>query len=497
MNVWSTRTNRINSGSGVLFKRTTPKAQPAVTQPQEVEQADSRGKYPLAFAGLYLFTLLMYLRPQEVFPGLFGEVPVVKIVTIGAILVYLVSKLSAGERLITWPLEMKMVSVMFVMGLLLMPVAVSPQDSYEMLTDTFLKTVLVFILLINLVDTRARLRLLLHTMVFCELLFALGGIKTFLAGGYDESKSFLDRMRGWGTMFANPNDFASLLDVMLPFVLIFALTRRGWTRPFYFACAGLAALAVTFTFSRSGFIGLVAAVSAIIWKLSRGRRLKVLLPAVTIVVVMFMAMPGKYAVRLSTIFNPETDTTNSAQGRQEMMNRAAELAVKRSVVGIGMGNFHIYSVGSMVAHNSYLETGAELGIVGLIAYLIVILAPIRSLRRIERETRPDGAWPEREMYIISVCLQASLAAYIVYGFFGSVQYFNFLYFTVAYAVALRRIHSAEIREAADASDGAEAPESHAKARPARGKLWSPRRFCQRWLTRGSRSLVIRRSDGDT
>lgn len=483
MNVWSMKADKTSSGSGVLFRQLTRVKRPAIAALPRGSQADLRGKYRPAFIGLCLFTLMMYLRPQEMIPGLFGSVPLVKIMTICTVLIYLFSKLGARDRVMTWPLEMKMVAAMWLIGFILMPFATSPGDSFGVLFDTFFKTVVVFILLINLVDTRSRLNLLLHLMVFCLPLYAYSAINGYLAGGYGDS--FGKRIQGWGTMFSNPNDFASVLTVMIPFAIIFALTRPGFRSLFYLGCAVGASIAVILTFSRSGFLGLVLSCATIAWKLSRGRRLKTILAALVFAVVLLMAMPGKYVGRLSTIFNPETDTTHSAQERQQVAKRAAELAVRRVAVGIGMGNFHTYSIKDMLAHNSYLETAAELGLAGLIAYLIVIFAPLRSLRRIELETREDGARPEWELHVISVCLQASLVAYIIFGLFGSVQYMNFLYFTVGYAVALRRIYSAE-NAGALPDDQAGKPVLRSRPGLAKGKLWRPHRVRQLWLTDGDR-----------
>jgi hypothetical protein len=43
-------------------------------------------------------------------------------------------------------------------------------------------------------------------------------------------------------------------------------------------------------------------------------------------------------------------------------------------------------------------------------------------------------------YYVAIGLQASLAGYIVTSFFGSVAYNWYLYYPVAYAVCLRRMH---------------------------------------------------------
>jgi hypothetical protein len=109
-----------------------------------------------------------------------------------------------------------------------------------------------------------------------------------------------------------------------------------------------------------------------------------------------------------------------------------------------------------------------LGVVGLIAYLIVILAPLRSLRRIERQTRDMRSKSEREMYWMSVSIQAAFIAYMVCSFFASIQYLWYLYYTAAYAVALRQIYAAEEIEVSSPDN--QAPPAPG-AKTARGSLW--------------------------
>jgi O-antigen ligase len=238
------------------------------------------------------------------------------------------------------------------------------------------------------------------------------------------------------------------------------------------------AIGVLVTLSRGGFLGLIASGGLLLWKLGRGRRLKTILWAALICGILFAAMPGGYGARIATIFNNDQDQTGSAQLRRELMERAASIAISRPVVGVGMGNFHIYSIREKEAHNAYLEIAAELGVMGLIAYLIVILAPLRSLHRIERQTRGMRSKREQEMYWLSVSIQAAFIAYMVCSFFASIQYLWYLYYTAAYAVALRQVHAAEEMESSlpnkQALDVTQAP----AAKTARGALWPSFRLRQ-------------------
>src|SRR5262245_19966594 len=472
--------SRLRSGAGSLFNRRAKRTS-AVTRSGETGLAltsgarATRGKRWLAFAGVYLFTLMLYARPNDLFPVL-GSFPLVKIVAISVLLIYIGSKGAAGARLSVWTLEMTMLVVIAALGLIFMPASASPMDSMNTLTDPYLKTVIIFILMVNLVDTRRRLYSLWKLVVICGVALAVGAIRSYAKGEFTARGVRIEGLVGG--MFENPNDLATALDLLLPFAVALTLISKGGTRLFYLVCAAFMAIGVLVTLSRGGFLGLIAMGGVLLWKLGRGRRLMTTLAAALVCGILFAATPGGYGDRIATIFNIEQDQTGSAQERRALLERAAEIAIRRPVVGIGMGNFHIYSIHDHEAHNAYLEIAAELGVTGLIAYLIVIFAPFRSLRRIERQTRGMRSKSEREMYRLSVSIQAAFIAYMVCSFFASIQYLWYLYYTAAYAVALRQIHAAEEMESSLSNNQALAAPPSANNNPARGALWPSYRLRQ-------------------
>jgi O-antigen ligase len=463
---------------GALFNRPATGSS-AVAQRGEIfislAAGAGRGKHGFAFAGVYLFTLLLYARPNDLFPFI-GSFPLVKVVAIGIMLIYIGSKTSAGDRLTVWTTEMTMLIVIAALGALLMPLAASPKDSLDTLTDTYLKTVIVFILMVNLIDTRRRLFSLWKMVVVCGAALGLGAIRSYMRGEFGMKGVRIEGLVGG--MFENPNDLATALDLLLPLAIALALAGKGLARLFYLVCAAVLAVGVLVTLSRGGFLGLVAMGGLLLWKLGRGRRLKITLAGALICGVLLAATPGGYGARIATILNTDEDQTGSAQERRQLMELAASIAIRRPVVGVGMGNFHIYSIHEKAAHNSYLEIAAELGVMGLIAYLIVIFAPLRSLRRIERQTAGMRSKGEREMYWLSVCIQAAFIAYMVCSFFASIQYLWSLYYTAAYAVALRQIHAAEEMERSSSDNNNQALAPAPGAITARGSLWPSYRLRQ-------------------
>src|SRR5262245_34738955 len=85
------------------------------------ESRSRQGSLPVAFAALWLFTLLLYVRPNEVFPGIFGEFPLIKIVAAFALLAYLLGRHAQGKALTIWPTELRMVLLIWGLGALLIP----------------------------------------------------------------------------------------------------------------------------------------------------------------------------------------------------------------------------------------------------------------------------------------------------------------------------------------------------------------------------------------
>ncbi|MGH9754061.1 MAG: O-antigen ligase family protein [Blastocatellia bacterium] len=402
--------------------------------------------YRLPFNLLYLFTLLLYVRPNDLLPVL-GTFPQAKIVATIAPLTYIYAQHRLGKPIINWTIEVKMVMLMLFLAILFTPVAASPGDSFTTLSEVFIKTVVIFLLIVGVVNTRRRLQAIIKLTVICGTWLAVFAIKNYATGNFTLKG---DRIEGLvGGMFGNPNDLATAFDMLIPLAVALALMNAGAWRLFYAVCALLLCCGVMVTFSRAGFISLAAISGVMLWKFGRGSRSSVAVATLVVVVILLSVFSSGYSSRLKTILNPNSDPSGSAQQRMELMKRGLELSIRHPIIGLGMGNFHIFSIKEKVAHNSYLETAAELGGIGLLAYLIIILAPLGGLSKIEKETVKSGA--DVDARYLSIGLQAVLIAYVINSFFASIQYFWYLYYAAGFAIALRLIHAAE--KAAQAKEG--------------------------------------------
>src|SRR5262249_11908332 len=149
------------------------------------------------------------------------------------------------------------------------------------------------------------------------------------------------------------------LDLLIPFAVSLGLLNRGVKRLFYLSSAGILGLAVVLSFSRGGFLGLVAVAGILLWEV--GRRYAGLTGAAFVIVLtlFIVAMPGGYSNRIGSILESSSDPTGSSEARIDLLERAGEIAANHPFIGVGIGNYPIYSLHEQRAHNSYLEISAE------------------------------------------------------------------------------------------------------------------------------------------
>ena len=114
------------------------------------------------------------------------------------------------------------------------------------------------------------------------------------------------------------------------------------------------------------------------------------------------------------------------------------VALRYPIFGVGLGNFHHKSAQELGTHNAYTQVAAETGIAAMVLYIIFMVHPLRKLRMIERELYERNE--VSRFYYLAIGLQASLVGYMVASFFAAVAYQWYIYYLVAYAIALRRIY---------------------------------------------------------
>jgi putative inorganic carbon (hco3(-)) transporter len=403
----------------------------------------ARRGHLLSYTGLFLFTAVLYFRPYELFEALSGFSSMAFVLALLTLAVFFPTQIALEGTLTARPREVNLVLLLCLTGLLSIPFARSPAEAWATFSDTFLKAILMFIVMVNVVRTEWRLK----GMFFLAL--AVSGVLSAVAlNDYRLGNLTVEgyRVAGFiGGMFENPNDMALHLVTIVPIAVALFLSTRGPLRKMlYGACVLLMLAGIAVTFSRGGFLGLTCAATLMAWKIGRKNRLVVTTMILVLMLAFIVFAPGGYLTRIASIVDHSRDTVGSADARQALLLRSILVAVRNPLFGIGMGNFHIVSFREQVSHNAYTQVASEMGAAAFALYVMFIVTPFKRLREIENQSFA-GRRGSR-FYYLAIGLQASLVAYMVSSFFASVAYLWYVYYLVGYAICLRRIYAASARE---------------------------------------------------
>jgi O-antigen ligase len=393
-------------------------------------------RHRIAYVGLLLFTLTLYLRPNDFLP--IGEFPVAKIIAVGALAAFLMEGRPSGQPLSILPKELKYLMWLLALMFLSVPLAINPVEAFDTITDLFLKVALVFILLINTVTSYRRLRRLMSLTVLVGGGIAISALRNFVAG-QDLVGGFRADGIGKG-IFGNPNDMAFMLSMLIPLAVELGLTAAARpTKLLYYICAGVMVSAVYVSYSRAGLLALFAAGGLVLVGMGR-QHPRVRLLVILAVLALIMFAPEGYGLRVLSIFDSKLDATGSSAARMNLLIRGLQTVAfnpKVWLVGIGVGNFYAVSIHDQVTHNSYLQVLTEIGVPALVVYILFIVHAFKGLKPIiSAGTRGLDL---EDWSVTAMAIRATLLAYAVGSFFGSVAYQWHLYYAAGYAVCLRQI----------------------------------------------------------
>jgi O-antigen ligase len=407
---------------------------PAVSWPR-----DEAASGALAFRALLAFTFVLILSPQTIVPALqpFRIALVAALVAIGA---QLGSSLVGGRPLTVRRREMALAAGLVGWAVVTVPLSYWPGGSTSFLLDLYLKTVALFWLLANAVDTLPRLRQAAWSLSLIAVPLALAGIRSYLSGVFIVTAHSVKRIGGYeGGLTANPNDLALMLNMILPLTLaLLGVARSLGSRALLVTIAVLQVACIVLTFSRAGFLTLATIVLVYLWRLARRGRLLYAGLALAGALTAVSVVPGAYLERLATITDPDADPTGSAQARWTDTMAALRFVLAHPVVGAGAGMNtlalnEVRGPSWMEVHNVYLEWAADLGLPGLALFLLLMFSCLKRARSVRRHAASTAGLAP--LAFLAEGIEVSLLAFAVAAFFYPVAYHPFFYFPAGLAVA--------------------------------------------------------------
>lgn len=256
-----------------------------------------------------------------------------------------------------------------------------------------------------------------------------------------------------GRVVGDPNYFTVTALVCLPLAYTLIFERRPtWERAFCAVCLLITLTGIMLAASRGGFLGLVCALLFLGWQRSRRRLISLALAAVVLLPLALLAP----ASPISRLINPSHGDTESMEIRQTLWAAGLRMIGEHPIAGVGLGQFKptvgsyvdLETPMSRVAHNSYVEITAEMGIPGVLAFLGVLVMCYRSLSQTRRRTAALG---HHLVHEAALGIQAGLVGFAVGVVFVSGQYQKMFWLMVFVSMCLPALVPAASTPGGDAT----------------------------------------------
>jgi putative inorganic carbon (HCO3(-)) transporter len=318
---------------------------------------------------------LIYVRPNELIVG-WEEVPLVMIASVIAAPVLGWTVMQGQGRIVEMPQDRLLFGLW--LAIVVSNLATGYLEGGLTGLTTFAQVVFQYVLIRTAVRTMPRLRGIIALLTAFMLFHAASGIQQWNTGiGFGGIEPMMTdgalRIRSVG-IFNDPNDLALSMLVVIPFLFVTVVNdAAGWTaRIVSLAVLVPMLMAFYYTNSRGGMLGLAAALAIIGWR-RFGSRL-----GPVMVVAMLGAVLAAGPSRMAEMDAEE----DSAQGRIQAWAEGLQMLKERPLTGVGYGRFTDYH--ALVAHNSFVQVLAELGLLGGAAFIGIVFWYFESLRRAGR-----------------------------------------------------------------------------------------------------------------
>jgi len=399
----------------------------------------------MLYAGVLLFLMLQFLRPQEFLPFMHGWRVV--LITMIALIPPWIATLQ-GKKLLRTPHDL----FLFAFWIMCCLSYLNYWPSHMLHDDGpvigFGKTVICYLFVAHAIDTRRKLMGSIWTVMLMLLLIALMA-ETVEQGPTQGQYASIG-------MFNNRNDFAYAIALMLPIGAAFMWRGDPFAKIVGAGVVLAGVVEIVKTGSRGGGLAALFAVYATLYVLVKSKPGRAVMMGVGLIGLTFTFW---LSPRLASVGQYQGD--RSAMGRVEIWSQCLRLAKQHPIIGWGMRRWDKHDFPEKVkkdTHNSYMRALVELGYVGLFVYLGLLYFCLRDALRLARDA------PHPSIRVAALAMTGVLAGQIVGSLFQTRLYHAFVIVLFGVCSSLRLVADREETElkamdagAAAAGDPAELP----------------------------------------
>jgi O-antigen ligase len=318
------------------------------------------------------------------------------------------------------------------------PFGAWPGGSFGVFTEVWYKSALIYFLTAGLLTTLPQANRLYRTIAYAV---GILGIMALLKNDHSaDGRLILDNTR-----YANSNGLAFTLLVGLTFVGFLFLRGTRLQKIIAVLLVPPMLLAMSRSGSRAVSMGVGVLVVVMLVQAKRATRIKLLVAVPIIFLAVLILLPKDLRTRYTTFFGDydyyksftdpsehlRAEAIGSSEARKTLLIDSLIITMRHPLLGVGPGNFPVVqnelaksrgeTKGSWhVTHNTYTELSSEMGVPGLIIFLVLLFNVFKTLNSILRTRNPDPHW--QNLRQLARSLRAAFIVLVPVIFFGSFGY---------------------------------------------------------------------------
>jgi len=129
--------------------------------------------HKFSYAALFAFTLVLYVRPSELSTSPIAA-SIALVVGVMTLAFFLPTQLALEGNLSAPLTEVKLIALFALLAVVNIPLAMSPGDAWQIFSGTFIRCVVMFVVLVNVVRTEARLKGLFYLAIGAAVFLSIG-----------------------------------------------------------------------------------------------------------------------------------------------------------------------------------------------------------------------------------------------------------------------------------------------------------------------------------
>jgi len=315
----------------------------------------------------------------------------------------------------------------------------------------FLSGILLYVCLLYDIESMDQVEGIVFTCIISGFVWSAVGLSLFFIENSSFIKGNVNTMYRVGSLSGDSNYFASVLICLIQLSFFWLIRKGGKGKLFSLVAFFTMGLALVFTYSRGGYIGIGALLFLnliFLWmyryKLSSqaylGKALSLLSMLVAVILVLAVTV-NTFSDRVVSIKEDKTGGSSRLFIWEDLLDVA-----QKNPFGVGLGNVSVYTAehrseyhtAGSVAHNNFLQILVETGYVGFLSYLFFLWSYFSKFIYLHRIK-------DREIFFWFLGTFISIVGVFVTQYFLSNVYDEMVFIQIALLLAIFNIYEKSIK----------------------------------------------------